>query len=99
MLMPVSTMSPMEAVDEAVRSVRHIEEMKDRFGIQHVLVNLHPLFITARIITKWGRGVLETALPTDREIEEVLGRCEGSLPIFVGRYDEGLAVKKAFSDG
>lgn len=98
MLMPVPTMSLKEAVDEAIHSIIYIREMKDRFGITDILVNLHPLFITSRIIAKWGHRVLEVGLPTDKEIEEVIERCKGILPIFIGRYDEGLSIKKAFSD-
>lgn len=98
MLMPVPTMSLRDAMVEAVLSIRHIHAMKEQFGIRHVLINLHPLFVTQKMIDKWGIGVLDRPLPTDHEIGEVVEVCKHLLPIFVGRYDEGLAVKKAFSD-
>lgn len=98
MLMPVPTMSLRDAMTEAVLSIRHIHAMKERFGVRHVLVNLHPLFVSRKMIDKWGTEVLDRPLPTDHEINEVVEVCKHLLPIFVGRYDEGLAVKKAYSD-
>ncbi len=98
MLMPVPTMTFRDAMTEAVLSIRHIYAMKERFGVRHVLINLHPLFITQKMIEKWGRDILTRPLPTDHEINEVVEVCKHLLPIFVGRYDEGLAIRKAFSD-
>lgn len=96
MLMPVPTMQLSDAVEEAVRTIMRVRELKDKFGVEFVLVNLHPLYITRKMLRKWGDGILENPLPSHAEIQEILSRCGNILPIFVGLDDEGLSMKKNY---
>lgn len=96
MLMPVPTMSLPEAVEEAVKTIQHVRRLQETCGVPPVLINLNPLYITRRMIEKFGSGILDVPLPSEAEIDQVLTRCKGILPIFVGLDDEGLALKKAF---
>lgn len=95
MLMPVPTMALPEAVEEAVRTIQHIARLQQQFSIP-VLINLNPLYINRRMLGTWGPAILESPLPSFQEIEVVVSRCSGLLPIFVGLDDDGLAIKKAY---
>src|SRR3989338_927446 len=96
MLMPVPTMQLRDAVEEEVRTIERVKELQNKFGVAFVLVNLHPLYITRKMLAKWGEGILSNPLPSHAEIQEVVSRCGRLLPIFVGLDDEGLSVKKDY---
>ncbi|MBI5227630.1 hypothetical protein HY988_03520 [Candidatus Micrarchaeota archaeon] len=101
MLMPVPTMELREAVEEAINTITYLAKMSERFRRtepQPVLINLHPLYVTQKMVAKWGEEILRRPLPGDAEIDEVVARCKDILPIFVGRYDEGLGIRKAYTD-